>query len=316
MASSEAVELQQWTFGRADELQQLWPGATFRAIGPGAFSARVVRRTLPSVVIEGVTATPYAVQRGEEEIARMPRDDLLVHVLLDGRGVVTRAAEQCSVVAGDLFLLRIGTPYGYRCPTWTRSFRATVAEELLPPALREVYQPPLALLRPSAVTRAFLRLAKDLLTDDLALPRASAAHLDAAVVALEQGLLAEELTRRPARTDGSARLRADVLDHIERHLADRALSPGSLAARFGVSIRRLHQLFEPLPETAAQRIRRRRVEEAAAVLRVRNATAAELASSLGFRSTETFQRAFRLQQGMSPAEYRALRVSIVDDQEG
>lgn len=312
MASEEPNGLRRWSFTDVHQLEELWPGAVFRQIGHGPFSAMVVRRRLTTLVIEGLVATPHAVRRGEHEIAAAPRNDLLLHVVLDGSGTVRHAGSTLDVAAGDAFLLRPGRPFEFRCPVRTRTFRATVGEGLLPPALRDVWDPPLATLHRSTVVRAFRALAWDLLADDsaLTLPRASAAHLDAALVALEQGVLAEELARRPARPDGNTALREAVLAEIEARLADPALSPTSLAAHFSIGLRTLHKLFEPLPETAAGRIRRRRVEEAAAVLRIRDANAAELAASLGFGSRDVFQRAFRQLQGMTPAEYRSLRTEV------
>lgn len=318
MASEGPNGLRRWSFTDVHQLAELWPGAVFREIGHGPFSAMVVRRTLPTVVIEGLVATPHAVRRGEHEIAAEPRNDLLLHVVLDGRGTVRHAGTSLDVAAGDAFLLRPGRPFEFRCPVRTRTFRATVGEGLLPPALRDVWDPPLAALHRSTVVRAFRGLAWDLLADDsaLSLPRASAAHLDAALVALEQGVLAEELARRPVRPDGNAALRDAVLAEIEARLTDPALSPTSLAEHFSIGLRTLHKLFEALPETAAGRIRRRRVEEAAAVLRIRDASAAELAGSLGFGSRDVFQRAFRQLQGMTPAEYRALRAGVAQTDVG
>lgn len=308
-ATSAPGGVRRWVMHDADELRELFPGATFAAIGPVPFRAEAVRRSMPRVTIEGIAATPYLVRRLEREIVDVPRHTMFLHVVLDGRGEVERDSMRFTATPCDVFLLRPDEPFRFRCPVWTRTFRASVPESLLPLDLRGRYTPPFAVLPASAVTRAFLRFAQDLLLDDAyaAESPASEAHLEAALIALELGALAEAIAQQPPRTDDRSGLRAAVLNYIEANLRDRALSPATIAAEFGISVRTVHNLFSALPETPAQHIRRRRTEEAASILRVRDATAAELAATLGFASGDTFTRAFQQQQGARPSEYRALR---------
>lgn len=306
------TSLQQWRMRSVDELGALFPGAQFASIGPEPFRAEAVRRAMDRVTIEGIASTPYLVRRLQADIDAAPGDDLFLHVVIDGRGEVGRTPSRFAVTPCDVFLLRIGSPFSFRCPVWTRTFRASVPESLLPLDLRGDWSPPFAVLPASAVTRAFLRLAQDLLQTELDPTHASEAHLESALVALEQGAVAEALVRWPPRSDAKAGLRAAVLDYIETHFRERDLSPASIAAEFGVSVRTVHNLFTAMPETVAQHIRRRRIEEAASALRARDATAAELAADLGFASRDTFIRAFQQQQGVSPNEYRALRNDLVE----
>jgi AraC-like DNA-binding protein len=312
VASEVVGGLQRWTVHSAPGLMDLFPGGTFEPLTDGPFEAHVVRRILPRVVIEGVSADPYLVRRSSSEIEQVPRTGMLLNVVLEGEGDVLRAGRRFHVGGGEVFLLRPDRPFEYRCPVWTRTFRASVADDLLPLESRDDYEPPFAVLASTPVVRAFIRLAADLLDDDVAFEpdRTSAPHLDAALVALEQGVLAEDLAARARPVSGNDALRQAVLEHIERNLGDRDLGPRSVAEHFSVSLRTVHNLFEPLPETLAGRVRRRRVEEAAAVLRLRDATAGELADRFGFTSSDTFLRAFQRQQGVSPREYRALQEDI------
>ena len=312
MAALASVGVRRWSLRDPRDLQGLFPRGAFVAVGDGTFEAQVVRRWLPTIVIEGIAASPYAVHRPPDDVESSVRTGLLLNVVLEGEATVERGASRFTAIAGDVFLMRADRAFAYSCPVWSRTFRATVAEALLPRALRGIYDPPPSVSPPTSVTRAFLRYAEDLLADETTLDpsRTSEMHLEAALVALEQGIVAEELAVHSAPSDRSSDLRADVLDHIEEHLRDRALTPRAIAEHFAISVRSLHNLFAALPETAAERIRRRRIEEATAILRSRDATTAELAGLLGFQTADTFRRAFQRQQGITPSEYRALRLEI------
>lgn len=312
MRSDGSAGFERWVLTEPRDLTRLWPGASFEKLGDAAFSAEVSRRTLMTLTIEGIAATPYAVRRSAQDVVRAPNDSLLLNVLCSGHGTVVRDRIELDVAPGSCFMLRPNEPFEYRCPVDTRTFRATVAETLLPKPLRGVYSPPFRLIHPTAVASAFANLASDLLDDEghLGESRSSRVHLDAALVALEQGILAEELAAQQDQLGSTAELRRQVLEQIELQLRDPGLGPGSLAEHFSVSLRTVHKLFESLPETAADHIRRRRIEEAAAVLRIRDVTAADLAHMFGFRTRDTFIRAFTRQQGVTPTQYRNLRTRI------
>lgn len=296
----------EWFLDEPEQLDRIWPRARFSRIGSGPFRAYVARRALATVWIEGLSSSPIARRSSSPEAAVDPSSPLFAYVVLEGRMHVSHDRSTLDADVGDMFLTRVDSAFDYRCPRGVKLFRTSIAEDLLPPRLRNTYEPALDALPHSVATRALRRLAQDLLAGapPNALSVAAASHLENALISLQQGVLAEQLDDRQAPDDRYDELRQDVIAHIETHLRDPGLSPQTLADRFSISLRLLHKLFEMTPETAAHRIRRRRVEEAASILRDRSVPVAELAADLGFGSVSTFQRAFTSQQGSSPQRYR------------
>ena len=96
-----------------------------------------------------------------------------------------------------------------------------------------------------------------------------------------------------------------VIDHIDAHLAE-PLDLETLAAVAHFSPWHFHRIFQALTgETAADRVRRRRLETAAARLLVAPPESAlRIALDVGFGSAEVFTRAFRAHFGVTPTAWR------------
>jgi AraC-like DNA-binding protein len=98
-----------------------------------------------------------------------------------------------------------------------------------------------------------------------------------------------------------------IKDFIEQHLSDPRLSPSFIAARFGYTKSRIHQLFKSEHESISHYILRRRLQQAARDLR-RDAlsarTISDIAFQWGFNSLTHFSRTFRLRFGVTPTEFR------------
>jgi AraC family transcriptional activator of tynA and feaB len=91
--------------------------------------------------------------------------------------------------------------------------------------------------------------------------------------------------------------------HIDCHLADPDLSPGSVAAALRISVRALHLLFEQACSRFARYVARRRLEECRAALLGNPARpAADIAFAWGFGSLSGFYRAFHAEFGMAPGD--------------
>ena len=155
---------------------------------------------------------------------------------------------------------------------------------------------------PSAVAKF---LCEVLCRDDENLAPAVRAEL---VPLVEQACLGLLTTRAPDVE--SARIQYDralVLQYVTAHHADADLSPGSIAAHFGVSTRTLHRMFEDDDHTVMQWIAHVRLEEA--LMRLRNPKYAtmpleELAGLTGHGSALSLRRAVQAVTGMSPTQYR------------
>lgn len=94
---------------------------------------------------------------------------------------------------------------------------------------------------------------------------------------------------------------------VDHNLGDPQLTPAAVAARHGISLRRLQLLFRERGETVAAGIRRRRLERCRADLadpRLLTRPIHAVAMRWGFANAAVFSRAFREAYGASPTEYR------------
>jgi AraC-like DNA-binding protein len=125
------------------------------------------------------------------------------------------------------------------------------------------------------------------------------------LVAIAAGIAPEmQDSGRAALRDAALRR---ITDHAARHLADPALSPQRVAAQLGMSVRKLHMLFEPTGVSFGKWLQRRRIAEARLLL-ANPANAArsilDIALAVGFNELSTFHRAFRAETGLTPGDYR------------
>jgi AraC-like DNA-binding protein len=108
----------------------------------------------------------------------------------------------------------------------------------------------------------------------------------------------------------AARRRA-LLHQVQRHVAQRAaepdLTPATVAAAFGVSVRSLHALFATTDCSFQQFLTRIRLEHAHDLLRDPQAHHLDTASigfTAGFGEVSTFYRRFKQRYGVTPGACR------------
>lgn len=108
-------------------------------------------------------------------------------------------------------------------------------------------------------------------------------------------------TAAPAAPDDAV---LALVEHIAAH-PDDGLSTAALAARAGVTPRRLTRLFtEQLGRAPGRYVRQARTEAAAHVLASTTLPMAGVAARCGFGSAETLRRAFTERFGIASSRYR------------
>ncbi|MDX3573396.1 helix-turn-helix domain-containing protein [Streptomyces sp. ID05-47C] len=112
----------------------------------------------------------------------------------------------------------------------------------------------------------------------------------------------EPVHRNPAAPDDAVRA---LVEHIATH-PDDDLSTAALAARAGVTPRRLTRLStEQLGRAPGRYVRQARTEAAAHVLASTTLPMAGVAARCGLGSAETLRQAFTERFGIAPSRYRA-----------
>lgn len=112
--------------------------------------------------------------------------------------------------------------------------------------------------------------------------------------------------------DTDAVMRERVAHYIALHHGDPELRPPAVARAHSVSLRRLHAAFEGTGHTVMEEIRRMRFEHICADLadpRRGHLSIGQIAASHGMPVLTSFSRAFRMSYGMTPSEYRTLKMS-------
>ena len=130
-------------------------------------------------------------------------------------------------------------------------------------------------------------------------------NVAATAYAMEYGAAVDDSAVRSAR-------KSQIKRFIEAHLRDPDLSVGAIATATGMSPRYVHRVFADEGESILAYVLRRRLEECAQQLSSllwQGHTATNIAFEWGFVTAAHFSRAFKLQFGMTPNEYRGRKAS-------
>jgi AraC-like DNA-binding protein len=197
----------------------------------------------------------------------------------------------------SLHLLSSTEPIRFAVPEPSRLLRITVPSAFLPQGVRAVSSRNVGEVPATRVTAGLTSLVEEVLE-----PRAGGAASPAAraVRALAVAALEDSVPEASERD-----LRGQILEHIERHLDDPDLSPQTIAAAFGISLRWVHAVFNVDGASVARHIRERRLDVVTAQLQRdrRFPRIGALAEQSGFGARDQLTRAFKARYGMTIAEY-------------
>lgn len=130
--------------------------------------------------------------------------------------------------------------------------------------------------------------------------RTTAARAGFLLLDLAHAVLASVCGERSGSRDV---LLLQVKSYLDEQLHDSTLSLDGAAKACAISLRYLHMLFQETSETAAEYLRRRRLERARHLLTTTSSpSVAQVSDACGFSSPSTFSRAFRAEYGAPPSE--------------
>lgn len=260
-----------------------------------------------------VECSPHLVRRTRETIARRPLDSLLIlrQVGAHGSALEARGGRAGGPLrAHDLFVGSTDEPFesltkkGFRHDVWivpASKLKASASlARLEAGAVLTAEQPEAAILS------AFLSGLKEFGRDMDAPTAAGFAENLPRLLEIAAGELPQDVEGGVDALRNALVQRAKL--EVERTLGDPLLSPARIAARCGVSVRKLHASFESAGTSIGRYILLRRLERARAQLvepLSSSRSIAEIAFSLGFNSLATFYRNYGERYGEAPGETRA-----------
>lgn len=275
----------------------------------GELNAMVQAQWLGPLMVADVACSRLETRRTPRDIARGPLGAVYVFEQLHPTGSAFHTAGHPDglMAAGDMMLGDIDAPFesltktefGHRLWIVPRSFVDLGAGSALEEGVRLARRSPMGRL-----ISAYLRELQ-----------AAGSGLDPAAA---HGCVevAGRLLAVAAGGDRSQEPFLDALAHgqlatvkrrVEQRLTDPLLSPSRMAGDCGMSVRKLHALFEPTGVTFSAFVTARRLEIARTRLADPGGLAesvTDVAFSLGFNSLSTFYRAYRHAFGEAPGEIR------------
>ncbi|HET7017634.1 MAG TPA: helix-turn-helix domain-containing protein [Streptosporangiaceae bacterium] len=270
------------------------------------FFGRVTQQSLEQLDLARIESQAQLVRRTEADITRSPQSGFYANFQLRGTGVTIQDGRVAVTKPGDLTLIDTTRPFSFEFGDDFSQLSLHIPDELLRSQLEEQTQTATA-TRISTVTGVGAAIRHALTAIDSGeLAPGSAAKLARHTI----GLLAVALDQ-PEPTGPVAarhdRLLIQALDDIHEHLTDADLSPARTAARLGISVRLLHQLFAGHEHSYAATVRQCRLDQARrdladparAGLRI-----IDIAADNGFADVTHFHRVFRQVYGYTPAELR------------
>ena len=110
------------------------------------------------------------------------------------------------------------------------------------------------------------------------------------------------------RSAGNVRLKQHVLDYIDANWCDPDLYAEKIADACQLSVKYLHRIFrEYTGMSISDYIENRRMTEACTMLNETHRSVSEISNACGFRSLNTFYKAFKRNKGISPSEWKNQR---------
>ncbi|MFB9384458.1 helix-turn-helix domain-containing protein [Pseudonocardia petroleophila] len=257
----------------------------------------------------GSTAQKHV--HGAAEVRRTPADSVFVNLVLSGVCVGEQRGRTCELRAGEFGMFDATEPFSLDyVEDWeVLSFRVP-REKLLPLLARPEGATAVTHSGARPSTAAVIAMMRTVwqTVDGLDVPTATAMD-DAFASVLAAAVGGSPDVRPQCRADAEAALRGAINRHILASLRWGDLSAAAVAARFEISVRKLHALYEDHALTYGQQVRRMRVEACARDVADagRGTSLTAIAARWGFSDLSHLNRVFRAELGCSPSEYRASR---------
>lgn len=261
----------------------------------------------PGMMSINVAASGHRFSRTAQDIARDGLDGILLQFWQEGQLLVDKGNQTVGKGrAGDIHLV----DFARETQAFTSDFNTynlLIPREVLAGSVDLDYIHQKILSGDHATTRLLRRHLYELHREAEHMTAIEAhALIDPTIALIKATLTANADTTAEATEIIERNLLLEIKQFIDANLSNPKLSPDVIAVALGLSRSRLYRLAEPLGGIKTF-IRNRRLRRAFQLLAVQGdeiQSIAALAYSQGFRSEDTFRRAFKNAFGMSPAEVK------------
>ena len=250
-----------------------------------------------------VTECPWL---GAERNHSTATEAVSIAAQVSGQTAMVHGGECWAFAPGVISLTDLASPFKSQAGKASAhmSFRFSYAELCLPAeairsAAGDLAASPLYELFQAHVLQLYRCLEEDI-------PALAAESLGAATLELARAVIATVGQVEVARNDvANEALVTRIEAYVQQHLADPALSPGSIAHAHQISVRQLYKLWSERELGLAEWIMRGRLEGARHdIAKGGSPGIAAVARQWGFTDPTHFGRRFRAAYGLSPREWR------------
>ena len=270
-----------------------------------SFRGSVEATDLGSVRLARVATSACVVRRFVGDVGRLADAPYLVKFQLKGESYWSQRGREIHLRPGDFVIASMAEPYSLR---FRDDFEMPVLA-LRPRTMRALTPNPdeflgLRMSGDEADCGLLSSFVAQVVTRMSRLKEPMIARVEANILDLLGGVLG---SRAGTGVPSGPQQRSLIKAFIERHLHDRRLGPGMIAAAFNMSTRCIHSLFQSEPMSLGRHINALRVEASRRLMLEEPARSlTDIALDCGFYDLSHMSRCFRNQYRITPREYRAL----------
>lgn len=283
-------------------------GLVIDPLDPTGFEGCLTRMQVGELRIAEASAGGSKVRHLRRHVAGLREPLCMLHCQLSGQSVTRQDGREALLEPGDITLCDNTRPYDVYFDHTVSMLVLRVPRSVLE---RHIAQPEavaaISLDGSSGAAGLASRFIRDLWQHSPGLNATRGSQLARIVLDLIANAYLDLPQAVAAGSSVATARRVQIIQHIEAHLREPALTPASVAQALRMTPRYLHQVFQREQESVGRYILRRRLESCALVLAdplqtTRSITA--IALDHGFCSSAHFSSAFRERYGLTPREYR------------
>ncbi len=282
--------------------------------GDGSFRAAVDTGEFGVLTVATISAQPHKVRRTPSNIKNSDNEATLFHYQISGKSVFRQGDAEETILPGDIACMDTAFPFeldlvdDFRCITVKaprKIFVSLIGSEPLFPKARirrnSIY---------GAILGEYFKFSRRQIGTGEDEVEATLAQQFCETLALAQK--SEPVPICQHLDDETPPLLGAVLSHLRNNLADGDLTPPKIAEHFGISVRYLHRLFEPVGLTLGQWLLRQRLKRCFNDLtdpQFDQTPVSTIAYKYGFNDLSYFGRSFKARYSVTPREARGRNVS-------